>query len=520
MKNNKNHLINLISVLLVQVTGLIISFWLSPYIIKNIGIEANGFVSLANNFVSYAALIVGALNSMSTRYITVEYVKNDYDKANLYYNSVLWGKWFIIAVLLLPAIIFVVNLENVINIPQDVVIDVKILFALVFFNFFIQVMAPNWDCGTYITNKLSRTYIPSALLAVLRCIMLVLLMTLFVPKVWFLGFVASIITIISLFVSWYNTHKLTPHLKVYLGKKNRKFSFGVIKELLGSGIWNTVSDVGSILLNNVDLLICNLFIGPTEMGILALSKVLPNLIQSVATSVRGIFAPNLLINYAKGEKDEVIKDIRKAMKLLSVIVVVPLVGIVVLCRDFYTLWVPNQNAGLLSSLTIISCLCFSVICGIQVLYNVFLVVNKVKENAIMLLISGGISALITFILLSTTSLGVFAVVGVHSVVNLLLNLFFTVPYTAKYLGLKPTSFFPQVLLCVTSTIVLTVIGFIVKSFFVITSWVSFFGVALLLGTLFLAINVFIFLNKDERSFLFNKIKILGKNKKSSETETN
>lgn len=517
MKKNKNHIINLMSVLLLQATSLVISFWLSPFVIENIGIEANGFVTLANNFVSYAVLIVGALNSMSTRFITIEYVKGDYNRANLYYNSVLWGKWTIVAVLLLPAIFCVVNLENVINVPTDVVLDVKILFTLVFFNFFLQVLSPNWDCGTYITNKLSRTYVPNAIFSVFRCIMLVMLMTHLVPRIWFLGLVSLILTVLSLTVSCYNTHKLTPYLKIYVGKKNRMFSFSVIKELLSSGIWNTVSDVGSILLNNIDLLICNLFIGPTEMGILALSKVLPNLMQSVATSVRGIFAPNLLIEYAKGNKEEAVKDIRKAMKLLSVIVGFPVVGVVVMCREFYQLWVPNQNADLLSTLTIIACLCFSVICGIQILYNVFLVVNKVKENAIMLLISGGVSALITFVLLSTTSLGVYAVVGVHSVVNLLLNLFFTVPYTAKYLGLKPTTFYPQVLLCVISTAVLTVIGFTVKSFFVISSWISFFGVAALLGVLFIAINFFIFLNKDERNFLLSKIR---RNKKSKIVEQN
>ena len=62
MSSNKKTIINLICSLMVLATNIIINFWLSPFIVKNIGVEANGFVTLANNFVTYAQLIVTALN--------------------------------------------------------------------------------------------------------------------------------------------------------------------------------------------------------------------------------------------------------------------------------------------------------------------------------------------------------------------------------------------------------------------------------------------------------------------------
>ncbi len=68
--------------------------------------EANGFVTLANNFVTYANLIVTALNSMAARFITVEYVKKNYKKANLYYNSVFWGNLIVVAVFIITGDIF------------------------------------------------------------------------------------------------------------------------------------------------------------------------------------------------------------------------------------------------------------------------------------------------------------------------------------------------------------------------------------------------------------------------------
>ena len=44
--NNLNTYINVITSVGVMVVNLFISFWLSPYIIRTIGVEANGFVSL------------------------------------------------------------------------------------------------------------------------------------------------------------------------------------------------------------------------------------------------------------------------------------------------------------------------------------------------------------------------------------------------------------------------------------------------------------------------------------------
>ena len=81
----KKTMINVICSLFVLATNVLISFFLSPFIVKNIGVEANGFVTLANNFVTYAQLIVSALNSMAARFIAIAYIKKDY-KTIIYGN--------------------------------------------------------------------------------------------------------------------------------------------------------------------------------------------------------------------------------------------------------------------------------------------------------------------------------------------------------------------------------------------------------------------------------------------------
>lgn len=501
MNNKKRTIINLVCSMMVMVTNLLIGFVLSPYIVRNIGVEANGFVTLASNFVTYASLIVTALNSMAARYITISYVQKDFKRANLYYNSVFWGNLLIVAILVLPALFFIVKMETIIDVPSNIAVDVKVLFAFVFFNFFISTGLPNWDCGTYVTNRLDRSYIPNVFASVIRCACIFLMMSLLTPKVWYVGCAATILTLITLIANCYNTHLLTPELRIQLSEGKPIYSLKAIWELVGSGIWNSISSVGNMLLSGLDLIIANMALGATAMGILSLSKTLPNLMQQLSSSICSVFAPELTINYAKGDMEAVLKDINRAMKLTSVIMTVPFAGIVVLCDRFYQLWVPSQDATLLQALTILSILGYMFTSGTQILYNVFSTVNKVKENAIAMLLSGVVSTVLTLLLVQYTQLGIYAVAGVSVFVCLVRNMIFTIPMTAKYLGCLFFQFYSQVGRTILSSGLLIGAGIAVKPFLPQGSWGAFIISAVVIGILGLLINVFLILNRSERAFL-------------------
>lgn len=506
MGKNRKTMINLFCSLAVLVTNVLVSFFLSPYIVKNIGVEANGFVTLANNFVTYAQLIVTALNGMSARFITIEYVQKNYKKANLYYNSIFWGNLLIVAVLILPASFFIAKMEMIIDVPQDILLDVKMLFSFVFFNFFLSTGVPNWNCATYVTNRLDRQYIPQMVTSVFRCVFLFIVLSIFVPHVWYVGFAASLVSIMTLAVAWYNAHKLTPELRIRLKKGERLWSGSAVKELVSSGIWSSISNVGNMLLSGLDLIICNVMLGATEMGIVSLTKIIPNYMQQLSSSIRSAFAPELTINYAKKNLDAIYTDINRAMKLTSIVMTIPMACVVVLGDCFFALWVPSQDAQLLQILSILSILGYMFTSGTQILFNVFDTVNKVKQNSIAMITSGIISALITFIMVKFTDYGIFAVAGVSTFVNLARNMGFTVPITAKYLGFKWYQFFPQVATTVISSLVLIGIGFIIKPVLPQGSWITLILAAVVIGIIGLIINVGIVLNKSERAFLFNKIK--------------
>lgn len=506
ISKNKQLAINLISSIVAFGVNLIVGFFLSPYIVRTLGVEANGFISLANTFISYATLVTIALNSMSGRFITIAIHKNDFKSANMYYNAVFIGNLITALALAVPALICIIKLENIINISSGLIFDVKILFSVLFLNFFISTAIPNWSIATFATNKLHLQSLRGIESNLLRVLIIVLLFIVFSPHVYYIAIATIISAIYTNIFSWYYQKKLLPEFEI----RKKHFKYKAILELISSGIWNTITKAGQILLSGLDLLITNLFIGSTEMGVLSLAKTIPNIIISLAGTLTGVFSPSLTIDYAKGDKQALKRSLKQGMKLTGVLLTIPLSILIIYGKEFYQLWVPSQDAQVLQILSVLTCFGLIFTSGTQCLYNIFTVVNRIKLNSILLLLSGIISAIIVFILLKTTNLGMFAVAGVSSFINLTRNMIYTVPFAAKYLDFKWNTFFPEVVSSVLSVIILTIVGTIIKQLITVDSWILLIAACCITGVVGLFINMIIVLNRNERKYLIGIIKSKAK----------
>ena len=100
MTANKKITINMAMAFTATVANICVGFFLTPYIVRTIGTEAQGFTMMATNFISYAYLLVVALNSMAARFITFSVQQGDMEKAGKYYASVFYGNIAIVLALI------------------------------------------------------------------------------------------------------------------------------------------------------------------------------------------------------------------------------------------------------------------------------------------------------------------------------------------------------------------------------------------------------------------------------------
>lgn len=500
--SKKYMFINLFAQVIAFVVSFSISFFVTPRIVEVVGKETYGFLGLANNFAGYVTVITIALNALAGRFVTISIHRNNQDEANEYFNSVMISNALIAMVLVIPAALFVVNLEKILQLPLQNVLDIKLTFAFVFLSFFINLICSLFSVATFARNKVYLASIRSIESNVLRIMVIVVTFMFFEPRI---SYVSGALLVANVFVAFTNyryTKKLLP--EITLSKKY--FSFKKVKELIVSGCWNSITALSNMLLEGLDLLISNLFISPAAMGIVAIVKTVPNMLNQAMGSIINVFLPQLTIDYAKDKNSEMVNYINFTCKLVGMLMAMPLAFIIVFGKNFYALWVPSENQTVLWALSVLSLSGLLFAGSVNIMYNLYNVTNRLKAPAIATLTTGVMNTAIVLLLLKLTDLGIYAVVSVSSILGICRNLFFNIPYSAKCIKLNVWIFYKIALRSVIMVLVSCAVGGVIKVFLSADNWASLIICGILMCAVSLLTNVIVFYSKSEKKDLIISLK--------------
>lgn len=493
MKNKQIYL-NLAAQLISFAVSFAISFFISPIIVREVGKATYGFLGLANNFVGYVTIITVALNSLAGRFITVSLHKNDEDSANRYFSSVFFADLIVVAVLLIPAAVFICFLDKYFDVPVQSILSVKVTFGLVFLGFFVQLICSVFSVATFATNKLYLASIRTIEANLLRIAVIVATFLLFGANIAFvsLGMLAYYSFIATTNARY--TKRLLPQIQV----QKKYFDFAKIKELLISGCWSSITALSNTLLEGLDLLISNLILGAGVMGTVSIVKTIPNMINQCMGSVLSVFTPQLTISYAKGNIKGMLSYLNYACKLVGMLLCLPVAFVIAFGDRFFSLWMPTEDAAHLWGLSVLS-MGGLIFCGsVVVMHNLFTVTNQLKNPALVTLLTGVLNTAIVFLLLNVTDLGIYAIVAVSSVMALLRNLLFNVPYSAKCVEQKPWKFYWMAIRSLIFVGIAAGIGFGIKLLVQPNSWLSLIVCAAAMCLLALTVVFLVFFNKEEK----------------------
>ena len=478
---------------------------MTPYIVEKIGSSAYGFVGLASNFVSYVQLITTALNSMAGRFITVSVHKGDLESARKYFSSTFYSNLVLVAILSVLSIAVVYKLEYIVNIPDELLTDVKLLFGCSFLNFFISVTFNVYNVCTFIRNRLDLSSIRLIISDIIRAGLLFTLFFFFAPAIWYLGLVAIVCSTYIVVLNFHFRKTLTPDLYV----KKEYFDFQKVKELLGAGIWNVIAKLYGILGHGLDLLIANLFIGATPMGIIAITRRIPTLMLTFYEKINAVYAPTWTKFYAQGNRTAFHHQLLQSIRFFGIITFIPLAILFVYCDWFYALWLPSQNAHELYILTIVACIDLPFAMPLQPIYNVYPIVNKIKANSLLGL--GIYSATFLCILIGVlitddlwTQLLIIA--ATRACFNLLKSITFLPLYGSYCSKIKASLLYANTVKSLVSFAILVSILLYIKSIQSSVSWtilVANMCIAAIIGSV---VGYFLILNKEDKQILADSLK--------------
>lgn len=498
--------INIIAQIITFSVQFLISFLITPFIVQKLGADAYGFIGLTDNFVMYAQVVTIALNSMAGRFVTIAYHKNNIEEANLLFSSVFYANIFISAVILAASVLVCAYLEFIVNIPEHLIFDVKVLFTLIFFNFVISIVFSTYQVATFIKNRLELNAIRSIASNIFRVGVLLVGFGLFVPHLWYMGVAAIASTTFVAFSNVQYTKRLTPELKVSL----KNFSFKHLLTIISSGIWNSFNKLGNIFGESLDLLFANLFIGPVAMGYLSISKKIPVIVLSLIGSICAAFAPSLTKKYATGDVEGMRSELLLSVKLAGALGILPCSFLFVFGKMFYQMWIPESDANCLYILTSISIMIMPIALSLEGVQNIFLITNKVRTYSICTFIFNMLvfATLFTCISFIEEDSRIYFLVCVSAFWMMLKVVLFLPMYSAKCINEKYYFFYPSILRVLITLLVCCSALEAINNVLCIDSWLYLILAGLFTVIIDSCVIFCILFSKEDRGNVGNMIKKL------------
>ncbi len=501
--NKKRIAINMTAQLLAFAVNMLLGFVLLPVIDRMIP-NAYGFTDIANKFVQAAQIVVSALNTMASRFITVHIHRGDRKEANEYFSSVFYANVLMALVFLVPALFVVVYLGRIFQVPAQASLpDVQMLFFFTFLNFLISITTSVFGIAPYSKDRLELTSVATILGEVIRLAFLLAAYCFFRPYLWYVGCASVASTAIQAGVNLYFTRKLLPEMKV----KRKNFRWAKVKELVSLGAWNSVTRLGQLLLDGLNTSIANIMISAAAMTTISVSTQVTTVINTLMGTIAGVFNPQMIIAYAKEDKRQLLDIISSADRIMIFIISIPIAFVTVFGKAFFRLWIGGtQDPEVLYILAMLSMGTLFVSASIQVLYHVFLITKRVKLNSVVILLSGILTTATVFFLLERTELGVYAIAGSSAVYGIIRNLIFTPIYAARCLQVKWYTFYGDILLGLVSIGAVCLAALPFSLFLEIDSWFALLGAGAGAGVLALVVNFFVVLGRRERQMVLEQVK--------------
>jgi O-antigen/teichoic acid export membrane protein len=494
---------NIIVTILAFMLQLSISLYTSPKLIKAIGTESYGFIGLAADIVNYLTIITTIFNSVASRFITFEIAKGNVRRAERYFNSLLATNFVLGTCFAIIGAVTVTFIDRIFTIPQNIILDVRITFAITFITFIVSVVTNIFNTAAFVKNRLDIQGARNIIQYVIRLICVVSLLALPQLHIYYVSVSSLVAAIVVAILNIDIKRRLLPEVKISL----KYASFADVKVLASAGIWLAITNLSSMLMRGLDLVIANKFLGAYDMGLLSVARTFPNSFTSAVATLAPIFTPVFIALWAKNDHDKLIKSIQSSIKTMGLILFVPVSGFIVFSRDFYTLWQKSyspEEIGIictLSTITVIQCYFNSTTATMA---QTSVVVNRMKLPVFISLGCGLLNVLVVFLLLKFTNLGVYAIVLSSSTIIITRYVLFNCFYCAKILNHTVKDFYLSCLHTWLTIPVQIIFMTFIKSFVQISRWPVFLVMVAICGILGYILELFM-LEGNNSILMINKI---------------
>ncbi len=477
-----------------------IGIWMIPYFIHNLGVAAYGLIPLAMSLTQYVSLVTLAISGGISRFLTIDLQQKKFDKANITFNTGFWGLLALIIAFLPFLALLIYFVPFIFVIPVDQVTSSKLLFGGVLGAFLLTTLASSFGASTFAFNRLDLRNLGQIIRMLSMLFGVVISFKLLKPSLEYVAVATLLAACFGLGANYLFWRQLTPELRIDLSK----FDMSRLKELLTMGGWLIVNQIGYLLFLQIDLIVVNRLFGPTLGGEYASVLQWSMLLRTMAGIFSGLMAPMYVISYAKGNREDLIRMSRMAVKFMGLGLAVPIGLACGFSTELLTVWIGPEFAKL-APLMVLMLIHLTVNLAVTPLFSINVCYNKVKIPGIATLLMGVLNLVLAIVFPLVFHTGFYGVALAGAIVLTLKNAVFTPWYATHVMGLRTRIFFRQMITGIAATLVIFALGAVFSSMYQITSWSQLIAIGAVVSALYAPFVWFLIMEPEERRIFVNMI---------------
>ncbi len=468
-----------------------LSFWITPFIVHSLGEASYSFVPTTYQIVSYMSVITVSVTAISGRFFTISKTRGDQQTAQAYFSSTLAATLLLSAVLLIPLALSNLFLHQILNIPPALLSQVRLAHGIACAVFLVTFFTASFNIAPFAANKLYLTGSINIVQTVVRTFATFVVCVAFVPSIPLVMLCYLVAAVCMLALSVVVFKRLEPTVKITPRGATKT------KEMLSSGMWASLSEIGVILFLQIDLFVANRTLSPFDAGQYAVVLQLPTLLRSFASAVTSIFTPVVVSLYAQKKITQTISYINRAVKYTGLLLSLPIGILCGLGATFLSLWIGPSYRSQQMILAVLT-LHLAINLPVQIIMSIQTAQNKLKIPAFATVILGALNFAAAYVLAGPCKMGALGIAISGSVVLTLKNLVFTPLYAAHITNQPWYAYLPGILKPLFSTAAVAALCLYLQSALHIEHFFSFFGVCIVVSVIYFAAVWLFLLEKQER----------------------
>ncbi len=337
MKGCSKSTVNFVASLCAYGISLSIGLAYTPFLVERLGVQAYGLIPLLFTLVQYFGFIAQTVGAAISQRLVA--AVSDCEAYNTIYSTAVAMCACLSLVIIAAFILAALDLGALLNIPMGMEEETKRQFAAISVAFVLGLLTTPTRGTIFSQNAIYILSFHQALEAVVRVMIVVALFLLLAPSLLYVSIgiaTASVIGSLFLVVA---AQVLRPSLRFTL-----RVDPVVARSMMSTGGGIVLTQLGTLLLLNTDLIIMNIVYGPELGGTYAAVAQWALVLRGLALSVATMVTARIMQAYHTYSKEHLTELVSQSIRLLTSFACLPACFIACIAPSLLSVWLGPKFA--------------------------------------------------------------------------------------------------------------------------------------------------------------------------------